>query len=417
MNRALLIAFQFPPFSGSSGIQRTLMFCKYLRDFGWEPVVLSADPRAYPLTSEDLLENIPADVVVERAFAVDAARHLSIAGRYFGFTALPDRWSSWWFGGVPAGRRLIRRYRPDVIWSTFPIATAHLIGGSLARSSGLPLVADFRDAMVVEHYPEPPMIEWSFRKVEAATVRSAAAVVCTTPTSQALYSQRYRGQPGVRFECIKNGYDEAMFAAAGKIARPYRRSHGPVKLLHSGLIKRIERNPLPFLQAIGELHAERAIGPESLRVVFRAPSNADDFRRMVEEAGAGEIVEVAPSIPYQQALAELMESDGLLLFQGAICNHLIPAKVYEYLRAGRPILALTDAQGDTARILRSVGVDTIVDIDSKDRIKSYLPEFVQMIAAQSAPVPPLSVVQQFSRREQTRELATLFSQVTANASK
>ena len=416
MNHALLIAFQFPPFSGSSGIQRTLMFCKYLREFGWDPIVLSAHPRAYPLTADDLLDNIPAGLIVERAPALDAGRHLAIAGRYFRISALPDRWSSWWFGGVLAGRRLIHRYRPKVIWSTFPIATAHMIGRSLARSSGLPLVADFRDAMVVEHYQEPPMIEWSFRKVEAATVRSATAVVCTTPSSLALYSQRYGGDVNARFECIKNGYDEGMFEAAGKIVGSHGPRKGPIKLLHSGLINRIERNPQPFLKALGELYTEQTISPHSLRVVFRAPSDRDNFQQLVDQAGARDIVEVAHAIPYREALAELMESDGLLLFQGAICNHLIPAKVYEYLRAGRPILALTHTDGDTAKILRGVDVNTIVDIESKERIKAFLPKFIQMIQDASAPVAPLSVVKQFSRRQQTRELATLFTQVDATKS-
>ena len=82
MKRVLLIAFHFPPVQGSSGVQRTLRFARYLPDFGWEPIVLTAHPRAYAETSDDQLKDIPPGVRVIRAPAWDSSRHLSIAGRY-----------------------------------------------------------------------------------------------------------------------------------------------------------------------------------------------------------------------------------------------------------------------------------------------------------------------------------------------
>ena len=82
MKRVLMIAYHFPPLAGSSGIQRTLRFVQHLPKFGWEPLVLSADPRAYERTSNDLMSEVPDGIVVRRVFALDTARHLSIAGRY-----------------------------------------------------------------------------------------------------------------------------------------------------------------------------------------------------------------------------------------------------------------------------------------------------------------------------------------------
>ena len=165
-----MIAFHFPPMQGSSGLQRTLKFARYLPDHGWQPIVLSAGAGVYQATSDAQLNEIGSTAVVRRAFALDAARHLAIHGAYPSWLALPDRWASWWLGAVPAGLALIRRYRPDVIWSTFPIATAHLIGLTLARMSGLPWVADFR----VETAPAPsgavrPIQIASFSKEENAT--------------------------------------------------------------------------------------------------------------------------------------------------------------------------------------------------------------------------------------------------------
>lgn len=154
--RVLMIAYHFPPLAGSSGIQRTLRFAQHLPAHGWEPLVISANPRAYENTSDDLLGEIPPGTIVRRPFALDTARHLAIKGRYPGFMARPDRWVSWRFAGVREGLRMIREFQPQAIWSTYPIATAHLIGHELACRSGLPWVADFRDPMAQEGYPSDP---------------------------------------------------------------------------------------------------------------------------------------------------------------------------------------------------------------------------------------------------------------------
>ena len=98
--------------------------------------MLTAHPRAYERTSDDLSKDVPAGIAVERAFALDTSRHLSFAGRYPAFLARPDRWMTWRFGGSRAGVRLIRERSVDVIWSTYPIATAHVIGPHSSAARG-----------------------------------------------------------------------------------------------------------------------------------------------------------------------------------------------------------------------------------------------------------------------------------------
>ena len=104
MKRILMIAYHYPPLRGSSGIQRTLAFSRDLREFGWQPIILSAHPRAYPASGTDQLGDIPSDVPVYRPFALDTSRHLSIRGAYPKAFALPDRWF----------RRRYRRIRLEV---------------------------------------------------------------------------------------------------------------------------------------------------------------------------------------------------------------------------------------------------------------------------------------------------------------
>ena len=141
-----MVVFHYPPVHGSSGVHRTLNFSRYLPQYGWEPIVLTVTSNAHAAV-EPGESRIPPGVRVERAFALDTARDLAIKGAYLRALAVPDRWISWWPSGVAKGLSLLRRHRPRVIWSTFPIATAHLIALTLHRLSGLPWVADFRDPM------------------------------------------------------------------------------------------------------------------------------------------------------------------------------------------------------------------------------------------------------------------------------
>ena len=105
LNRVLIVADHFPPIAGSSGVLRALKLCRYLPENGWQPTVLTLNPRAYERTDPSQLSDIPPDVRVIRTFALDTKRHLSIRGRYFRRMALPDRWASWVLSAVPAGLR------------------------------------------------------------------------------------------------------------------------------------------------------------------------------------------------------------------------------------------------------------------------------------------------------------------------
>ena len=165
--RVLMVAFHFPPLAGSSGIQRTLRFAQHLPSFGWQPLVLSAAVCAYERTSDDLNADVPAGTVVRRAFALDTARHLALRGRYIGAMARPDRWISWRFDAVRQGMRMIREFKPHAIWSTYPIATAHVIGAELHKWSGLPWLADFRDPMAQDGYPADLKTWQSYKKIES----------------------------------------------------------------------------------------------------------------------------------------------------------------------------------------------------------------------------------------------------------
>jgi hypothetical protein len=405
--RALLVAYHYPPIGTSSGLQRTLSFSRYLGDYGWQPLVLTVHPRAYETVRADQMRDVPEDVVVKRAFALDARRHLSVGRYYPGWLAIPDRWSSWVIGGTLMGLAMVRRYRPDVIWSTFPIATAHIIGLVLHRLTGLPWVADFRDPTTEPGYANRPAHLW----LEKQIVRHAARMTFTTPSTLRMYAERYPAEPASRWLELPNGYDEEMFRSAETepASRPATRA---VTLVHSGVLYQTERDPRAFFAAIAKLKRAGTVTAATLQVVLRATQYDSLYAPLLAAEGIDDIVHLAASIPYRAALREMIDADGLLIFQAANCNIQIPAKLYECLRAGRPIFALTDSAGDTAGVLRSTGAGTIAPIDDAGIIAQRLAQFITEVRSGSARTATERVVGSYSRRSLTAHLAECFDAVT-----
>jgi hypothetical protein len=415
--RALLIAFHFPPQAGSSGIQRTLSFSKHLGRHGWEPMVLSAHPRAYDIQNPSQLASIPSELIVKRAFALDVKRHIGIKERYPGLLALPDRWSSWLLGAVPAGLSLIRKYRPQVIWTTFPIASASLIGLILHRLTGLPWIADLRDPMLQSTYPTAKLQRKVFGWIEARTLKHCTLAVCTTHSAMQAYRTRFPALAD-KFRVIENGYDEdglSMHGADSATAVPA--ADRRITLLHSGMLYETGRNPSAFLRALATLKREGKASAATLRIVLRAPGDVEPIEKTVREQDLGDIVEIAPAIPYREALREMLSADGLMIFQGRHYNAQIPAKIYEYFWARRPVLGLVDAAGETAHVLRSAGFDSLVAMDQPDAIAAALERFLEQIRSGTAYVATPEVVAQSSRTNRARQLADVFDEVTACAVK
>lgn len=407
--RILMIAYHFPPVRGSTGLHRTLSFSRYLlEDHGWQPTVLTVHPRAYRATEDALLGDIAPGVDVVRAFGCDTSRHLSVLGRYPLRLALPDEWVTWCLGAVPAGKRIIREQRPDVIWSTFPIATAHLIGRTLHRRTGIPWVADFRDSMTEDDYPQPRRKWQVYRDLEGDTVGACARAVFTTRGARRMYKERYPEIPDERWAVIPNGYDERIFSDVAPGPRP---EDGRLHLVHSGLLYPSERDPRPFFDAVASLRDAGHVSPADLRIVLRASGYEDYHREEIRRRGIEELVFLEDAVPYREALAEMMNADGLLLFQASNCNHQIPAKIYEYLRARRPILALTDPEGDTAGVLRQADSGTIVRIDAAPEIAAGMQAFLGEV--REGRVKPASdgEIESHSRRARTTELARVLDEI------
>lgn len=406
--RLLLIAFHYPPIQGSSGVHRALAFSKFLHEFGWDVTVLTVTPGAHERIHADNYGMIPEHVEVIRARAWDAAKHFAIRGRYPSALARPDRWASWIAFATWTGGRLLQTRHFDAIFSTFPIASAHVVGRNLHKRSGLPWLADFRDPMATLTYPHDERLRRLWMEIQGEAVRHASRITTTTPGAAEFYRRLYPDAPSDRFVAIENGFDPDAFAKAGPSRAP---ATNTMTLLHSGVIYPRERDPRPFFRAIRRLIDRGDVDPGSFRVRLRASGFEEQYREMLTQFNVQSVVSLDPAVPYVDALREMQEVSGLLLFQAQNCNEQIPAKAYEYLFAGRPIIGLTDPRGDTGRLLQRFGVPGVATLEDEDAIVAMLAAALPAIRAGKYPIPEREGVMSVSRRAGAQQLAGMLDQM------
>lgn len=413
MRRVLLVAMHYPPMYGS-GVQRLLALSRDLPEFGWQVDVLTVAEHALPEIEQARTADIPPNTAVIRACGVDTRRSLSFKGRYPTFLALPDRWITWRIGAVLAGLRYVRQQRPDALLSSFPIATAHHIGADLRGLTRVPWVADFRDPMAQDEYPADQRVWQSFLKVEQRVTRGAQALTFTSPSAKDYYVARYGADLASRCAVVPNGYDQVAFAELNDGSAPAPLAGRRIEALHSGLLYPWERNPLPFFRAVAALHQQGFFAQHPMHFMFRASGFTEQFGPAVAALGIAELVSFASRLPYHDALREMRNTDLLLAFQAANSNFQTPAKIYEYLRIGRPILAVVAPGGDTAQLLAGLPIATLADIESEEQITAALRSCVATIeSGQSASLGAGASVEQYSRRESARLMAAVLDSVVS----
>ncbi|MCX7217584.1 MAG: polysaccharide deacetylase family protein [Burkholderiales bacterium] len=412
LNQALLIAYHFPPQAGSSGIQRTLSFSKNLREQNWQASVLSVNSVAYESQNASQLSQLPENLKVWRAWALDVKRHLGVFGRYPEILALPDRWASWWICAIPLGLWIIYKNPVKVIWTTYPIATAHLIGLTLKFLTKKAWVADFRDPMTQKNYPPGKWQRKAFLWIERKTIERCDMAVFTTQSAREIYRHRFPQVAQEKFEVIENGYDEDGFDPfqLKNISSPNEEKR-KLSLLHSGELYSEGRDPTAFLKAIAALKLSQYLSADTLRIVLRATGDDQHFIALVLEYGVEDIVFIEPHIAYQDALREMLTVDGLLVFQGSAFNTQIPAKIYEYFRARKPIFGLLDTSGETARVLHTAGFENTVNMTSVEDIQAGLTRFLSQVKLREAYTASDELVASSSRKYRAQQLAKIFSQI------
>lgn len=406
-NSVLYIAFHYPPIIGSSGVHRTLAFTRYLNEHNWDTTVLTSSLKAYEMWSKEQFDFIPKGVKVIRAFGRSTAKDLSFKGKYLSWMALPDNWQSWIFGGVISGFIAIKKNRPKVIVSTYPIASAHIIAYILHKLTDVPWVADLRDPMAQENYPSDPRKKKIFHWIERKIIKHCKNAIVTTSGTLQLYRERFPAVPSSFWQLVSNGYDKKMF---NELTISEKVEKDKITLLHSGLIYPSERDPLPLFQALARLKEQGKINTQKFELRLRATGHDAVYAPILEELNISDIVTLQPAVPFKQALDEMVSVDCLLLLQAANCDYQIPAKAYEYLKANKPVLALTTKEGDTGQLMARSPKTTIARLDDEREIFTALSTFIEEVKFGDYESLSEAEIESYSRQSQ----ANIFEEILKN---
>jgi len=394
--KLLILTYHFPP-SAAAGAFRTLGFVGHLPRFGWQAVVVAPPRLPYQPTDEALLGQVPPETAVYRIPYPDRLIWKPIR-RFFPFGI--------WLPFAALGcYRAIRAHRPDAVLTSGPPHAIHLLGRHLRRWTGLPWVADFRDPWVAGDrsaiHPIPE--EWE-RRGELSVMREADAVVVNTPGACDLLCRAYP-QYAAKVTSITNGYDPEPF-----VANPIPPLSGPaIEIVHTGVIY-ASRSPGPLLEAIRGLDTA-ALAGRGLRVRFIGDlvdkRHKDEIDEKVRE-GLNASISVEDRVPYLQAIRAMVQADVLLLLDTPGRRAGVPAKLYEYIGAGRPILALAEPDSDVAWVLRESGLPhRIAPPVDPEAIRDALADLLRdpatvLCGPQHRPIPT-----RFTRKHLTGELASL----------
>ncbi len=333
----LMIAFEFPPSNGAS-VPRIESFYRYLKQWGWKVVVLTASPKAYQRI-DNSYQDAKEDLIY-RAMALDVPRHLSIKGKYLSSMETPDRWGLTWIPcALVKGKKLLKQYKPDVVWSSSPIPSTHYIAQKLSSEGNIPWVADYRDPFHYMNGSAGKRLDKLHRKIDSQTLKKASKLTFATQQVRDLYCKEYGELVSEKSIVIENGFDESNFKKLAELPAmesPF--SPNKFSLYYSGVLYAHGRDPKPIFSALALLQREGKINEENFELIFQGAGDGQDFHHYLDELGIAKLVKFIPPVSFIHALSNMMQCNALLLIQDERFNKQIPGKLYEYLRTQKPLL-------------------------------------------------------------------------------
>lgn len=367
-----MVAFHYPP-ATDAGASRTQKFSEYLSDYGWDPIVLTATPNAYRKCDPTYQAPEKLAGKIHRAFSLNSARDLSIFGRYPRIFEYPDWYLSWYWHAMRKGKALVRQHQPDVIWSTFPASTAHLIAGRLAKKYNLPWVADFRDPLG-SHYDELITGNSFASFIDKKTFETADHLVFVCEQAANLYKKIYFDRPSI--SVIGNGFDDSIYETAKNYRVKPEKKQFVMSYFGSVYVgaSTSARYLPPFLKAIASLKEKGVITAQKFQVMFWGSDGLERYDELIESLGIRDLITGNERISQKEAMQKMIESDSLMLLQGPVFNCQIPLKFYEYVATGNPILALTERDGATGMAAREIGNVIIAPMNDVVKISDAVEE-------------------------------------------
>ena len=438
--RVLIITYYWPP-SGGAGVQRWLKFSKYMREFGYEPLIYTAEDPEYPSIDDSLVKDLPDSLTVLKTkvwepydlykwFTGKKKGHRVNTG----FLNLDDKKGftekiSIWVRGnffIPDARRFwirpsirflmdyLGKNPVDLIATTGPPHSIHLIGMGLARRTGLPWVADFRDPWTkIDYYKDLMLTGWANRrhhKLELRVIKHASFVTVNSHDMK----KDFNGLGVDTVKVIPNGFDPEDFEEPiDTESKSEVQLDEKFSLSHVGTI-----TPSRFSPTLWKVLAELVVGNDEFARDLEIKLIGDcDYSttQTIKELKLENWVYHTRYVPHNEAVDILKKSQVLILLirNTPFAKGAQPAKLFEYMCAGRPILTVGPPDGETAFFLGETKTGSIIDFNDHKGLKDQILEYYKQYKKGKLEIQPDNI-NLYSRRNLTRSLTELFDQLLSS---
>lgn len=427
MRRVLILTYYWPP-AGSSGVQRWLKFVKYLRDYGWEPIVYTANNPEVSAIDESLLNDIPEGIEVIRrnvpepygvykflsgnkkkigvGFTSDSTKKRSLINSIAiwirGNLFIPDARMLWIAPSTSFLSKYLRKNPVDLIISTGPPHSLHLIGLKLNRKLNIPWIADFRDPWTGIYFYKDLKLTWLAdyinRRLERKVLKNANLTVVVSKSM----ADRFKKIGVNRIEIVPNGFDYTDYNHDVTL------NNSVFSLVHVGTIPP-NSNSKTFWKAISKMAENNTEFNEKLLIRFVGDVDKSVIESLKEYnlLGKTEILgyKAHSEIPSLQKSAQV-----LLVFIPSTSKEILTGKIFEYLAAKRPVIAIGPVGGDLDALLTETGAGIMLPCDSEAEIYEGLKWVWEGYKMNWSNFDPRNI-EQYSRKELTKRIAALMNNV------
>lgn len=429
MKKVLIITYYWPP-SGGIGVHRCLKFAKYLRDFGWEPIIYTAKDAQYPYIDETNLKQVPENIIVLKnkikepfnifkkisgrkkddssnpVYASNKKRGLIdkisiwIRGNFF----IPDARSLWIKPSVKYLSKFIEENKIDAILTDGPPHTNTVIGCKLAQKYNIPFLADFQDPWTqVDYYKMFKISKWADKKhkrLEQEVFRTAKKITIASPT----WAKELEQIGASNVSPILWGYDDDDFPEILPQSDQY------FSIVHAGLLG-YDRNPDTFLQVLRDIKNENKSFDEDLKLKFAGVVDYS-IRELIKKYNLTSNFIDLGTISRPEAFQITLKAHLLLLPLNIAENAKgrIPGKLFENIRSFRPILCLGPKNSDVSEIINSTNSGKSFEYNDYNGIKNYIIEIYTKFKNNENQIT-ITNISDYSVKYQTNKVANYLDEI------
>jgi hypothetical protein len=444
VNKILMIVYYFHP-DLEIGAVRSTKFAKYLPQFGWRAVVVTVKDKyrarisTAPLDFECEVQRTSKWPVLRDVYLKAKARKKKLNREetpefredknesvvyyhppsvprwksfFYAMSWTPDDKIGWLVPGVINALRKIKTEKIDVIYTSGPPWTCHVIGLILKKLTGKKWVVDFRDPWPT--LDKLPIISTPFtRRLEnyllIHTLRKADLILAPVPEMHEQMIKKYGDLISSKFKLITNGFDDDDFRGHSKTDRM---PNAPVKFLYTGSLFS-GRDPAILLTVISEFFKSGVLQPNEISIEFRGglPEDMPGVDNFIANHGLSSVVQFNPAISRDKYIDLLFDADVLLVMQGADAPAARPAKIYDYLATGNLIMALTPG-GATRNFLSNFDNVIFAEPDNKEMIKDCILKAIAKVRSGEGNIKPdTDMLNEYTSRSLTEKLGGLLWEI------